>query len=305
MMKSITFENWLEKRKEKVRPTSKRTYQSYVRKHLLPYFKSILLEKITQKMIRSFKKYLKKKKRLSAKTTRDILSHLGKILKDAEQAGYNTCTKVPRVKIKEAEHTILGLRAQMKISVKLKESQDSKNMAVWLALNSGLRLGEVLGLCQGDIDLEAGVLHVRKNLQRVPLENCKGTTLKRVPPKTKKSRRDIPLNNRMKSVLETYMQMLKTDDNAPLFSSKTGKALNPRTLQQHFSRLKEKYQLDPNLTFHSLRHSFATRAMEKGVEPRALSEILGHSTVSFTLQSYGNCVNEHKRRQMEKLADLA
>lgn len=304
MEKSITFENWLNKRKEKVRSTSKRTYKSYVKKHLMPYFEAVLLEKITQKKIRSFKKYLKKKKGLSAKTIRDILSYLGKILKDAEKAGYSTCTRVPRIKIEEVDHSILGLGAQIELNAELRKSQDSKDMAVWLALNSGLRLGEVLGLSQGDIDLEAGVLHVRKNLQRVPLEKRKGTILERVSPKTKKSRRDIPLNNKVKAILASYIQMLKIDDKAPLFINKKGKVIDPRTLQQHFNRIKKKYHLDQSLTFHSLRHTFATRAMEKGMEPRALSEILGHSTVTFTLQSYGNCVDEHKRQQMEKLSDI-
>ncbi|MFR1303387.1 tyrosine-type recombinase/integrase, partial [Eubacterium callanderi] len=70
----------------------------------------------------------------------------------------------------------------------------------------------------------------------------------------------------------------------------------------HMSNKWGSLQLDPLVTFHSLRHSFATRALEAGVDMQALSELMGHSSVAFTLSCYGHCATEHKRAQMEKMA---
>ena len=95
----------------------------------------------------------------------------------------------------------------------------------------------------------------------------------------------------------------KPNKNQPLIVAPTGKAYDSKTMAYRFDQLKKELNLNPGLTFHSLRHSFATRALELGLDMGTVSVLLGHSSVSFTLSRYSHCVTEQKRRQMEKIAE--
>ena len=176
-------------------------------------------------------------------------------------------------------------------------------MAVLLSVGAGLRLGEVMGLNVGDVDLEAGVLRVRYSRQRVKTAEEDKTSVIKTALKTGKSRRDIPLNAPLKEILKEYLKhSTQKVIQKPLISWKEKKPIDARTIQYYFTELKKSHQLDPLVTFHSLRHSFATRALEAGVDMQALSELMGHSSVAFTLSCYGHCATELKRAQMEKMA---
>lgn len=300
--KDLSIKNWLKIRKRQVRPTSQKTYKSYEQVHILPFLGSLLLEAVNQKILQKFKKHLKKK-RLAPKTICDILNYVNKILKDAKAAGY--LKKQPNavtIKAPSKEKAILTGSEQKRLCHELKNSLNPKDTAVILAAATGLRLGEVVGLNVGDVDLEAGVLRICHSRQRIAAPKGKKTAVVLSALKSKKSRRDIPLNGQLLTILRAYIKALNPENaSTPLICGQNKKALDSRTIQNHFSHLKKTYSLSNRLTFHSLRHSFATRALESGVDIKALSELLGHANVAFTLNCYGHCVTEHKRQQMAKL----
>ncbi|CAK7009690.1 MAG: Tyrosine recombinase XerC [Eubacterium sp.] len=304
MKTEMTLAEWIGKRQQAVRLTSLKTYESYERAHIIPFLGSQSLVSINNQRMLEFREHLKRKEKLAPKTIRDIQGHLIKILKDAKERGYiEALPEAPKTALKIREKPVLSQSEQKILCETLKKDLNAKSMAVLLSAGAGLRLGEVMGLNVGDVDLDAGVLRVRYSRQRVKTEKEDKTCVIKTALKTGKSRRDIPLNTPLKQILKEYLKhSAKKDFHKPLISWKEKKPIDARTVQYYFTELKKSHQLDPSVTFHSLRHSFATRALEAGVDMQALSELMGHSSVAFTLSCYGHCATEHKRAQMEKMA---
>ncbi|WP_195270396.1 site-specific integrase [Eubacterium sp. 1001713B170207_170306_E7] len=301
MKKDISFEAWLQKRSPKVKGSTLKTYKSYERAHLLPFFATLMLGEITVKKQKQFKKWLRKK--LSAKTARDILSYLRTILKEAARKGYPATFKKQKIKVVQKEKEILTHQQHQTLSHQLRQSIAPQDMGILLSMSTGLRLGEVLGLRQKDVDVEAGVLRVRLNRQRVYNPKTGSYPVVCQSPKTIKSQRDIPLHPALQKALASYLKRQSVQDqNQPLIAAAPGRACDASSLQRRFSQIKSRMGLSSGLTFHSLRHSFVARALELGADMHTVSEILGHSNVAFTLSVYGHCVSEQKRLQMEKMA---
>ena len=165
MTEEITIKKWIADRVPKVKGSSLKTYKSYERAHILPYFGSTALAEIDEQMLHSFKQHLAKS--LAAKTTRDILIYLRTLLREAEDKGLIQAPQIPKVSQKPKEKEILTYSEQKALSARLKPSLAPLDMAGLLSLATGLRLGEVAGLRYKDIDLEARVMVIRKNRQRV------------------------------------------------------------------------------------------------------------------------------------------
>ena len=301
MKEDITLETWLKERKLKVKGSSLKTYKSYERAHIIPYMGHLYLSKITAKKQKKFKKILSEK--LSPKTVRDVLSYLHSVLKNAKKKGYAVCTRTPKTEVTWHEKEVPDFQEHKALSEKLRRSQTPQDMGILLAMSTGLRLGEVLGLKVKDIDLKAMVLRVHCNRQRIYDPETNTYPVIDQTPKTQKSYRSIPLHSALKNTLLHYIESLNNlDKNLPLIATKRGKAYDARTIQRRFEMVKKELGLKNRITFHSLRHSFATRALELGANIHTLSELLGHSSVAFTLNTYGHNVNEQKRIQMEKIA---
>ena len=301
MEEIMTMQNWLEMRETNVRPTSLKTYRSYEQAHILPFFGTMPLAEITVKAVAAFKKQLDKK--LAPKTVRDILSYLKTVLGEAEKQGWLKSPRLPGVRLETREKEVLSRSEQRALGAGLAASQNPKDLAVLIGLYTGLRLGEVLGLRVKDIDLEAGVLRVRENSQRVYDKATGRCPVRSLSPKTRSSLRDVPLEGPLKTILARYVKSQPPgSQNRFLLTGKDGRACDARTIQYHFGKIKKAYGLSPGVTFHSLRHSFATRALEAGADMNTVSAFLGHSSVGFTLSCYGHCVTEQKREQMKKIA---
>lgn len=302
MESSITMEAWLKQRKPKVKGSSLKTYKSYEQAHILPFMGSVPLTEITAKKQRKFKKWLRKS--LARKTVRDILAYLHSILREAEKKGIKVSAQTPKIKVYPKEKKVPGYGEHKALSAALQKSQAPQDMGILLAMSTGLRLGEVLGLRLKDIDFETNVLHVRRNRQRVCNPKTGKHSVVLQSPKTKASRRDIPIHTELKTALIRYLEtQRKTDPKQPLIAAPSGRAYDARTLQRRFDQIKARMGLNPRITFHSLRHSFVTRALELGADMRAVSGFLGHSSVAFTLNCYSHCVTGYKRQQMALIAE--
>jgi integrase len=147
------------------------------------------------------------------------------------------------------------------------------------------------------------VLHVHRTVQRI--KNTEGDGDKKtkvvcLTPKSRASERKIPLPDFIAEFLKEHKEAASSE----YVVSLNGCRLEPRAVQRRFKRLLVCAEIK-DVNFHAgTRHTFATRALEKGFDIKTLSEILGHSSVTFTLIKYAHVLDEHKRRNMELLASL-
>ena len=162
-------------------------------------------------------------------------------------------------------------------------------IGIILALVTGMRIGEVCALQWEDITIDS--IHINKTMQRLSGPQAKGICIG--SPKTYSSIRKIPINTQLSLFLNNII-----DRREYVVCQKNGKYVEPRLLQMHFNKVLARCGIAP-YNFHSLRHTFATRCVESGMDIKTLSEILGHSDVKTTLNKYVHSSLNHKKKQME------
>lgn len=195
------------------------------------------------------------------------------------------------------EVVILDTDALRRLETYLLAKPDITGTGILISLHTGLRISEVCALRWEDIDFRKAVLHVRSTVARV--RGTDGGTATRLiidTPKTKSSLRDIPLSRQLMAVLLPLYEKRRSEY---VISDKSG-FVSPRTYEYRFHRVLDRCGL-PSINYHALRHTFATRCIELGVDVKTLSEILGHANVSTTLNTYVHSSMERKREQLEKL----
>lgn len=174
-------------------------------------------------------------------------------------------------------------------------------IAVMLA--TGIRLGEALALRWQDVDLPAGVIRIARSASRVKAAD--GPTKTRVvirEPKTDKGRRSIPFPANLRATLQQWRIRQAEErlalgpawvDQGLVFTGTTGTMVSQRTLCATLNRLCDRAGV-PHINVHGLRHTYATRLLESGIDPRTAQELLGHSTVVMTLDTYSHVLPERK-----------
>ena len=162
-----------------------------------------------------------------------------------------------------------------------------------LCLYTGLRIGELIALQWKDIDLQKGVLTVSRSC------HDKNGSIVFDEPKTVTSCRVIPLPKQLLPKLKN----IKKNSNSDFVVSMGGNAVSVRSYQRSFELLLKKLNIT-HRGFHSLRHTFATRALECGMDVKTLSEILGHKNPTVTLNRYVHSLLEHKAAMMNRLGKL-
>jgi integrase len=178
---------------------------------------------------------------------------------------------------------------------------------VIVAVYTGMRLGELLGLKWEDVDLDRGSLVVRRSLSRLPRLNRRGhTRYELTEPKTERSRRTIPLAPRAIEALRAQrlaqLDMLDRRDQGLVFDRPNGSPVDASAVSQAFPR----YCRDAGVRvvrFHDLRHTAASLMLMSGVDLKTVSEILGHSTITTTADIYGHLTEQHRRAASERLAE--
>jgi integrase len=183
---------------------------------------------------------------------------------------------------------------------------DRLEMLIQLALVTGMRRGEILGLKWADIDMEQGALQVRRTLDYMAHYGYVESE-----PKTKSGRRRIVLPGVITEALKKYrIQQLELrlqvgeawQEGDYVFTSLEGGPMNPRYLLILFDQLLEKAGL-PHMRFHDLRHSAATLLLSMGVNPKIVQEILGHSNISMTMDVYSHVLPSMQKEAMGKWDD--
>ncbi|MCD8197787.1 MAG: site-specific integrase [Lachnospiraceae bacterium] len=171
-------------------------------------------------------------------------------------------------------------------------------------LRTGMRCGEMQGLKYSDIDKAKQVVHIQRTLKSIT-----GKGYVEDNPKTKTSKRDIPLTADTIKILEDQRKFWKfkvEPINRYLFCNEYGEPLSRSRIQHELNnivkRITEAGYDFPRITSHVLRHTFATRAIEAGMQPQTLKTILGHSSLSMTMDLYSHVLPDTKAAEMEKIA---
>ena len=173
-------------------------------------------------------------------------------------------------------------------------------------LRTGMRNGEMRGLKYTDIDKKAKVLHVQRTLKWI-----EGVGYMEDTPKTISSKRDIPLTEDTLRLLEAqrkYWGFKVEKMDRYLFCNENGEPLSRERLQGEIDRvikrIKAAGQEFDRITPHVFRHTFATRAIEAGMQPQVLKTILGHSSLAMTMDLYSHVLPDTKAEEMEKIANV-
>lgn len=182
------------------------------------------------------------------------------------------------------------LKEQRKIEEYVLSSANLKLHGIIICLYMGLRIGELLALTWADVDLSRKIVSVSKTL---------GEKGKIYSAKTKTGNRIIPISNELTPIF----RRLKRSGNSEYVIETRSHITNVRGYQDLYRRTLKKIGVR-YLKFHSLRHTFATRAVESGMDVKTLSELMGHSNVSITLNCYAHCQLEQKRRAVNRLGKL-
>lgn len=175
-----------------------------------------------------------------------------------------------------------------------KRANRHKLNGIVICLHTGLRIGELLALEWEDIDFENALMSISKTCRDGKDENGKYRKIIDRP-KTYSSRRVIPLSSGLLTLLEEMKAESKSNF---VISDSKGNTVRVRSFQRSYELLLKKLGI-PHKKFHALRHTFATRANEKAMDDKTLSEVLGHKSPVITLKLYVHSLLEHKRKMME------
>lgn len=259
-----------------------------------------------------------KKGGLSPKT---ILNHYNMLHNALDQAvvnGYMLKNPLIGVRLPRQEHKemrVLSVSEQTKLMARVNRSEEPGACGINIALYTGMRLGEIIGLQWQDIDFENEKISVRRTLNRLKtFEKDSETATKIVisEPKTKNSIREIPIVKPLYNLLKNQYEHqskcaeflgTKLKKDTFVVTNEVLKFYEPKTYQELFEKAVEASGIE-KANFHALRHTFATRCIEQGMDIVVLSKLLGHASPSTTMNKYGHALEEQKKSSMENLSDF-
>ncbi|MBD5631865.1 MAG: site-specific integrase [Clostridia bacterium] len=309
----MKYENWLNQWLENyVKPQSKqKTYHRYteiVNQHIRDRLGGYELDDLTPLVLQQFTTELlncgnlKTGRGLSANSVNVIVTVIQNSLKSAfmvEQVSEYRADRIKRPKVREKQVTCFTPVEQKRIEQAVLKGNLRRMFGVILCMYSGIRIGELLALTWSDIDFKRGTVSITKT-RHDGVDGAGRFTHIITAPKTSSSVREIPLPRQLLPMLR---ELKKVSNSRFIVATATGTAVSVRSYQRSFEMLLRKLNI-PHKGFHSLRHTFATRALECGMDVKTLSEILGHKSASVTLSRYVHSMNDHKKAMMNKVGRL-
>ncbi len=302
------MEEWFENVcKIKVRPSSHQTYRGYIDHHISPYIGKTPIEKLStmdlQKLCRKLMdkgrveriEAEKQPKGLSAKTVRNIMQIISSAMDFAVAQKIimeNPCKAVELPKVEKQEMQTIPAEQLQAFLTEAKASGVYE--MYYIELSTGLRRGELLGLKWPDIDWNNAVITVRRQVVRVNGE------ITEAPLKTKNSYRRVSISPQAIEVLK--IQKAKTNSEY-VFPSPTGGPISPDSVNNMLKRVLARAGI-PKVRFHDLRHTFATIALQNGVDIKTVSSILGHFSAGFTLDTYAHVTTAVQKEAAQTMGNV-
>lgn len=295
-LKEISAE-WLYINKNTFKKSTCQTYSYLIDKYIInSNISEIPVYQIETKDIVIFSENLLSQN-LSPKTINNILLVLNYLLKFSNHAYGTTLIKIPFVKDSKKEMKVLSIIEQKQLEQYIRQDMDIYKFAILIALYTGIRIGELCALRWEDIS--DSTITINKSMNRLKTENGKSEIIIDSP-KTNSSNRIIPYPQFLNPIIENQ----RKDRQSFVLSTNKLDFIEPRLLQMKFNNIIRECSLE-HVTFHTLRHTFATRCIECGFDVKTLSEILGHSDVKTTLNRYVHSSMELKQINMNKLSEIS
>ncbi len=299
---------WLNKyEKNTIKLKTYLMYQDMIRLHINPILGDYELTAIDASLIQDFinnkceNGNLINGNPLATNTVLSIIAILKKALRfalklDLIKKDCFSIVSTPRLIQKEID--AFTINEQKKIEEYCLKSRKDNYFGIILCLYTGLRIGELLALTWNDIDLKKRLLYVRHTLTKIRKDGKSITIL--AEPKTKNSKRVIPLS----SSIISYLTAMKRKSASPyIMKTRSNGMVAIRNYQRTFKVILARCQVTYR-NFHALRHTFATRALESGMDVKTLSEILGHKNAAITLNRYAHSLLNYKIMMMDKLGKM-
>ncbi|MBQ6211851.1 MAG: site-specific integrase [Ruminococcus sp.] len=320
MKKKITLNDWLKKwftlySKPNVKHSTAVSYECYIRKHIIPEIGNVYMDRMDLDTLQNF--FNAKSRELSPKSVSNIrmMMHAAfKIanLNDLISKNYIEYVTIPKVIKKEMR--VFTRVEQSKLLITIVNTDEPYAFGIFLCLTTGIRIGELCALTWDDIDFVNNKLKIRRTLQRLmTLDDDISETKTKIyidTPKSTSSIRDIPLSDEIMDHIQKHKDNMKKQYGDSILSPtefiithRLGAPCEPKTLQEYFKTVLE-YSGISKANFHALRHTFATRALEAGVDFKTLSVILGHSDINVTMNRYAHVLDDTRRKAMNNITSV-
>ena len=298
ILMSDLLDLWLDSKQICVKPSTHSQYRRVVEKILKPEFGVLTTRDVSSDTVRGLaESLLKKYSSVTTQTVMTITSQILQFMCDNEYADKKPQARI-KLQTRAKRPDVFTITEQRKLTNYLLEDMDVSKMGILLCLYTGLRVGELCGLQWNDIDMFSKVIRVKRTIQRIS-DGSGHTHFLIGSTKTIHSERDIPLPTFLINIIKDF-----EPQNKSFYVTSGSEAFTqPRTYQNRFKRYLKHCDV-PKYHFHTLRHTFATRAIELGFDVKSLSEILGHSDVKITLSLYVHPSLEQKRREMELFSSI-
>lgn len=302
---AITFavlsNEWLNLKKQSVKYSTFIKYKTIIEVHLLKLYNQKPLENWSEHdYYRLFEQYDKNK--LTSSTLRTIKYVLKDILSYGEEIYDLKAVKLTRIKIsgKNKSVEVINDIQRRDLIINCQKTYANINVAILLGLQAGLRLGEICGLKWNDLDFETDTITISRTVQHVRnTVDHPRTILIELPPKTNSSKRIVIMTESLSCYLKYYKDFYNPDSDLTYILSNSYKIHDPRVIQRKFKKICQLEDMDIN--FHVLRHTFATVCVKYKMDIKVLSEMLGHSNISTTLNLYVHPTLDQKIEEMKKI----
>ena len=313
---SYTIEEWVRFWLEnyKIHSLKSKTFDNYeyaLEKHIKGHFGDIKLDKVKPSMIQQLYNSMQNRK-FSTSTIKKVHVALNQSFEQAiknELMFTNPCNAVTIPKIEKRKAVALSVQQQESFEQACRESKrndksekNNKCNLFLFALDTGMRIGEIIALIWDDVDMNEKIVNVSNTASTVINRDEDAETKRKIvidSAKTDKSVRTIPMTKRVVKIIEEQKDLTQNKDF--IFSSRNATILMERNLEREFHRICDKAGLDKMVTIHTLRHTFASRMIERKVEPKALCDLMGHSSIQVTYDVYGHMMLEGRRQAMSLL----
>ena len=327
-----TLENWLYKWlntyvKDNVRPSTRVSYEGIVKNQLIPYIGKIKLCNLKKADIENmYSKLLvngraDNKGGLGIKTIENVALCLHKALQTAFEHEYiqknpASIAKVPTLKSENICKTEVEVLTKEEQKMLMNTCDYSAyGMGILTVLNTGMRLGEMLGITWDDVNFDNKTISISKQVNRIHdySPNAKSKTILGIQynTKTTSSTRIISMSSILVNHLKKYKEIQNENiikwgksykNYNMVFAREDGNYIDPATFRDKYLKILSDAGLR-HFKFHALRHTFATRALEAGVEIKVVSKILGHASIQITLDTYMHVLPQLQSEAMDRISE--